>query len=245
MSRLTGAELGRARPVKSAMEMRSTTQNHSMVVTRSGRSTKETAKKIKFTEDGDLPENVEVFSVESTKEPEEAPQVSNDSESDSDSDEAPEAESLSTSKQALLEKQKNEAKLQQDLRKQERERRKQRDLQFKQQQEAKKEKIKQLAEAEELPDLLPEEAFESDSEGPTARKHLRAEDLEKEHAEIRKKMKLEKLRMLKEQRKLALKRGPVVVQVQSFNSKKQVPRAEQSILDSKRAWLERASLGRK
>lgn len=215
-----------------------------MVVTRSGRSTRETPKKIKFTEDGDLPENGAVVGVESTIEPEK-PEES-DEESDSESDEAPEAESISTSKQALIQKQKEQQQLKLDLRKQERERRKQQDLVYRQQQEAKRAKLKELATAEELPDLLPEEALESDKEEETTGgKHLRAEDLEKEHAAMRKKLKLEKLRAIKEQRTAALMKGPVVVQVQSFNSKKQAPRAEQSILDSKRAWLERASLGKK
>lgn len=218
-----------------------------MVVTRSGRSTQQKSKKIKFTEDGDVPEDIEIFSVESTREPEEIPEPqSEESDSDSDSDEAPEAESISTSKQALIQKQKEQEQLQQDLRKQEREKRKQRDLQYKQQQEAKREKIRELAEADELPELLPEEVIESDHEEESrARKHLRAEDLEKEHAAMRKKMKLEKLRMMKQQRKQSQKKGPVLVQVQTFNSKKQAPRAELSVLDSKKAWLERASLGKK
>lgn len=215
-----------------------------MVVTRSGRTIRETPKKIKFTEDDDLAANDEVLSVESTKEPQENHE--SESESDSDSDEAPEAESISTSKQALIQKQKEQQQLNQDLRKQERERRKQQDLVYKQQQEAKRAKLKELADAEELPDLLPEEALEPELEEESrGGKHLRAEELEKEHAAMRKKMKLEKLRMIKEQRTAAFKKGPVVVQVQSFNSKKQAPRAEQSILESKRAWLERASLGKK
>lgn len=220
-----------------------------MVVTRSGRSTQEKPKKIKFTDDGELPENVEVFSVESTREPEEPQEPlkqEDDEESDSDSDEAPEAESISTSKQALIKKQKEQEQLQQELKKQERERRKQRDLQFKQQQEAKREKIKELAAAEELPDLLPDEVFEPDhNQDVRAGKHIRAEDFEKEQAAMHKRAKLEKLRKIKEQRKLALNKGPVVVEVQAFNSKRQAPRAEQSVLDSKKAWLERASLGRK
>lgn len=217
-----------------------------MVVTRSGRSTQEQSKKIKFTDDGEFPQNVEVFSVESTREPEELAQAEEDDDSDSDSDEAPEAESISSSKHALVQKQKEQEQLQQELRKQERERRKQRDLQFKQQQEAKREKIRELASTEELPDLLPEEVLESYHEQDVrGGKHLREGDLEKEHAAMRKKMKLEKLRLMKEQRKHSIKKGPVLVQVQAFNSKKQAPRAEQSILDSKKAWLERASLGKK
>lgn len=202
------------------------------------------SKKIKFTDDGDLPKSVKVPKLAEIEDSESAQE--SDSDLDSDSDEAPEAESISTSKQALIQKQKEQEQLQQDLRRQEREKRKQRDLQFKQQQEAKREKIRELAAAEELPDLLPDEVFEPETkEEIRAGKHIRAEEFEKEHAEERKRAKLAKLRQLKEQRKSALKKGPVVVQVQDFNAKKQAPRAEQSVLDSKKAWLERASLGRK
>lgn len=216
-----------------------------MVVTRSGKST---GKKIKFLDDGELPSDAEVVNVdtrEGTREPED---VEEEDEDDSDSDEAPEEESTLKAKEELLVKQKEQAKLEKQLRDQEREKRKQRDLQFKQQQDAKRERIRQLAEAEELPDLLPEEVLESDDddETPVGGKHKRAEDLEQEHAAMRKKMKLEKLRQLKAQRQSAVKKGPVHVQVQRFgSSKNRVPAAEASVLESKNSWLQRASLNKK
>lgn len=213
-----------------------------MVVTRSGK-TVGIAKKIKFSDDGSVPNDTEIVSVntrESTREP------SGSESEESDSDEAPEEETIATSKQATLQKQREQERLQQQLRQQEREKRKQRDQQFKQQQEAKKEKIKQLAEAEELPDVLPEELFESEPEESVEAKHIRAEEFERQHEAARKRMKLEKLKQLKQQRKLAVSRGPVLVQVQSFDpTKRRAPRAEEAVLQSKTAWLQRESLGRK
>ena len=222
-----------------------------MAVTRSGRSIGDVGKKIKFLDDGEVPSDIEVLSV-STKESTQEPEQVKDSESDleDDSDEAPEEESVSQLKSAVLQKMKQQEKLEQETRKHEREKRKQRDLQ--QQQDAKREKLKELAGAEKLPDLLPEEALESDHEDETltknssSGKHLRSEDFEKEDAAMRKKTKLEKLRNLKEMRQQALKKGPVYVQVQhNITSKSRVPRAEQSVLDTKSQWLQRESLNRK
>ncbi|KAM9896866.1 hypothetical protein OXX79_007226 [Metschnikowia pulcherrima] len=224
-----------------------------MAVTRSGRSIGDVGKKIKFSDDGEVPSDIEVLSV-STKESTQEPEQVKDSESDleDDSDEAPEEESVSQSKFAVLQKMKQQEKLEQETRKHEREKRKQRDLHFKQQQDAKREKLKELAGAEKLPDFLPEEALESDHEDETltknssSGKHLRSEDFEKEDAAMRKKTKLEKLRNLKEMRQQALKKGPVYVQVQhNITPKSRVPRAEQSVLDTKSQWLQRESLNRK
>lgn len=217
-----------------------------MVVTRGERTTVTKARKIKFLEDGELPEDAEVVTVntrESTREPEEQQE-----ESGSDSDDAPEEESISTSKEASIQKRKADEKLQQELRKQEKEKRKQKDLQFQKQQQAKRQRIQVLASASELPDLLPDEVLESEDEedAPSIAKHMRAHDLEKEHAEMTKRMKLEKLRQLMQQKTQALKKGPVLVQVNTFDpSKKRVPRAEPSILASKNSWLQRESLGKK
>lgn len=216
-----------------------------MVVTRSGK-TVGSAVKIKFSDDGTIPDNAEIVSVdtrESTREPEGESESESD---DSDSDEAPEEESIATSKQASIQKQKEQQRLQQELRKQEREKRKQRDEQFKQQQEAKKEKIKQLAQADELPDFLPDEVFESDLEEQAGGKHMRAEDFEKQHEAARKRLKLERLKQLKEQREKAVNKGPVLVKVQTYDpANRRVPPAEESILQSKNAWLQRPSLGKK
>lgn len=218
-----------------------------MAKTRSASSLGVRPKKIKFLDDGEFPSDVEVIDLD-TRESTVEPQAHQESELDSDSDDAPEEESISTSKQASVQKQKEQQKLEQELRKQEKEKRKQKDLQYQKQQQEKRDRIKELTSATELPDLLPDDVLESDDEDEiiVAGKHMRAEDLEKEHLEMRKKMKLEKLRQLKEQRTQAVKRGPVLVKVQSFNpNKKQVPRAEQSVLDSKSSWLMRASLGKK
>lgn len=217
-----------------------------MAVTRSGRST---GTKIKFLEDGEFPSGADVLSV-STRESTREPEVQEVDDESSDSDDAPEEESTSNARQATLDRQKEQDKVEQELRRQEREKRKQRDLHFKQQQEEKRERTKELVAAEELPDLLPDDILQSaDDESDTTismGKHLRAEDLEKEHAEARKRMKLEKLKQLKAHRQSAIRKGPVHVQVQSFGSStKRVPAAEQGIMESKNSWMQRASLNRK
>ncbi|OBA19812.1 hypothetical protein METBIDRAFT_230387 [Metschnikowia bicuspidata var. bicuspidata NRRL YB-4993] len=225
-----------------------------MVVTRSGKSVTTTGKKIKFLDDGGDPSDIEVVTVssarESSQEPEQTGAASSGSDLDEDSDEAPEEESISQLKSTALQKKREQEKLEQSLRQQDREKRKQRDLQFKQQQEAKREKIKDLVLADQLPDLLPEEAFESEDEedmldNTRSGKHLRTEHFEQEDAAMRKRMKLEKLRRLKEMRNQALKKGPVYVQVHEGASKSRVPRAEQSVLDTKSQWLQRESLKKK
>lgn len=188
----------------------------------------------------EIEENSEGEEIENSQDEE----VESDSDSDSDSD-APEEESTSVAKQETIEKLKQEKQRQQDLRRQEREKRKQRDVQLKLQLEARKERIRELASAEELPDFLPEEVLEPE-EPQSLGKHIRLEELEKEHAESRKRAKLEKLLQIKELRKQAINKGPVHVQVQTFDlTKRTVPRAEASVLETKNSWLQRASLGKK
>lgn len=210
---------------------------------------------VKFLEDGHISLDAEVVTIdsrESTLEPEEPANKkqaidvdgSADSE-DSDSDSAPEEEFTGVAKQETIERLKREQKRQQDLRRQEREKRKQRDEQLKQQLEARRQRIRELAAAEELPELLPVEVFVEDTMEPQG-KHLRQEELEQEEMKRKKKAKLEKLREIKALRKQALKKGPVHVQVQTFGlTKNTVPRAEASVLDTKNCWLMRASLGKK
>lgn len=225
-----------------------------------------TGKAIKFLEDGTIPLDAEIVTVdsrESTREPEElpddsdsapeaessntketAPDSEEDSDSDSDSD-APEEESTVSAKQASIEKLKQEKQRQQELRRLEREKRKERDAQLKLQLEARRERIREMATAEELPEFLPEEVLKPE-EPQTSGKHIRLEELEKEHLESRKRAKLEKLRQIKDLRRQALKKGPVQVQVQAFGlTKRSVPRAEASVLESKNSWLQRASLGKR
>lgn len=191
--------------------------------------------------------DAEIIAV-SSREPTLEPETLNDedqedSDSDSDSD-APEEESTSVAKDQMMDKLKKDQQRQQELRQQERKKRKQRDAQLREQLEARRERIRELAAAEELPDLLPEEVLAPEPE--TQGKHIRLEELEREHAESRKRAKLDKLRQIKELRKQALKKGPVHVQVQAFGlSKQTVPRAEASVLETKHSWLQRASLGKK
>lgn len=168
-------------------------------------------------------------------------------ESADDSDEAPEEESISVSKRAVLEKQQKIKALEQKQRQQERNRRKELDLQNQKQQEEKRrqEKLKQerLAQmTKELPDLLPDDLLEEEVES----KHILEEDFEREHEEMRKRMKIEKLKKLKELKNQAVKKGPVYVQVQSHDPRrKRVPRAESVVVETRASWLQRESLGKK
>lgn len=168
-----------------------------------------------------------------------------DSDVDNDLDEAPEEESNPVAKQQFIEKSNQEKIAEQRLRQLEREKRKAKDARLKHQLEIKRERISKLAAAKELPDLLPEEVFEPETLDQKG-KHIRLEELEKLAVENSKRAKLEKLRQIKELRKLALRRGPVHVQVQSFgNNRVSVPRAEANVLHTKISWLQRASLGKK
>lgn len=204
--------------------------------------TRQASKKIKYTDDGELPDGHEPA-------PAEAPTAeSEESDSDSDSDEAPEEESISASKAKTLNQQKEQKRLEQERRKQEKQKRKEQDLVYQQQQQEKKKRLDELMASKELPDLLPDELLQAVEKTPQEPqgKHMRSEDLEEEYAEMRKKAKLEKLKQLKQQRTLAIKKGPVHVQVQQFGqSKKIVPRADPKVVESKNSWLNRDSLRRK
>lgn len=222
-----------------------------MARTRSYAAAQFAGKSTKFLDDGSLPLDVEVVTIESresTREPdnrrEVKPEPESESESGSDSDSAPEEEATSVAKSKTIELLKEQKQRQQEIRKQEREKRKQRDEHLKLQLEARRERIRELVEAEELPELLPEEVFDTEPAAPKG-KHIRLEELEKEHLENRKRAKLEKLRQIKDLRKQALKKGPVHVQVQTFGLRTVVPRAEASVLETKNSWLQRESLGKR
>ncbi|ODV81477.1 uncharacterized protein CANTADRAFT_87466 [Suhomyces tanzawaensis NRRL Y-17324] len=219
-----------------------------MAITRSNLDTKRPTKK-KFL-DTDVSE-IEYHTADEINAKEEPPksQPEQDSESDSDSDEAPEEESTSSSKKAIIERQKQERLAQQKLKEEERELRRQKDLKFKQQQEAKKEReLEKLAnKPQELPEFLPDDIFEALEEKEPKGKHMKAKELDEMSQKLlRQKMKEEKLRKLKESRTGILKKGPINVQVQSFNlHKKAVPKAESRILDTKAQWFNRSSLNKK
>ncbi|GBL47882.1 hypothetical_protein [Candidozyma auris] len=206
-------------------------------------------KKIKFSEDGELPDGMSAV-IEPAVEKQSSDE--SESESESDSDEAPEEESISASKARTLKQQKEQEQLEQELKKKEKQKRKEQDLLYQQQQQEKKKKLEEILASSELPDLLPDELIESVEEERKKEKqlpqgkHLRSEELESELAEMRKKAKLEKLKQLKQQRTSAVKKGPVNVQVQTFGEKKKtVPKADPKVLESKNSWLNRESLKRK
>lgn len=225
-----------------------------MSVTRKGTQAQRAPKRIKFSDDGDELPQPEIATRESLSEDEAEDetneQEAEDFESGSDSDDAPEEESTLQLKFALMNKLKEREQAEQEAKRKEKEKRKQRDLQFKQQQEEKRERIKELVKAEKLPDLLPDEVFEEDQweskETVPEGTHLKSEHFEKELAAAKRKAKLEKLKQIKEMRKLSLKQGLVYVQVQKpTDLGNRAPRAEQSVLDSKSSWLQRDSLKRK
>jgi U3 small nucleolar RNA-associated protein 16 len=226
-----------------------------MVVTRSGASTRKDAVKIKFNEDGENPEgefhtadegedsgepSKEIAEDEEDEDDEDS--QGNDSESDSDSDDAPEEESTAGARKEVLKKQQEQIEIQQEKKKAEREKRKRQDEYNKQQKQSKKPKV----DVEQLPEFLPEELIESleTEEHQTPKNtHIRL-DIEDEK-ELRRQAKLEKLANIKKLKSASVKMGPVNVKVQSFNSKKTVPKAESKIVNSREKWLKRKSLNKK
>lgn len=213
-----------------------------MVKTRSGKRIGAEPKKIKFSEDGEAPQS----SVAAT-----APAVQPESEEESDSDEAPEEDSTSQSREATLNKIKERELADLELKRQAKERRKLKDLQFAEQQLAKKRRLQELALAEQLPELLPEELFEDvDANSTGNKKHMREDELDSQHQRqaeaLRKQAKLEKLRKLKELKNNAVLKGAVHVRVlASDNGVKKAPVAEQRVLRSKEDWMQRESLAKK
>lgn len=209
------------------------------------------AKKIKFLDLEDegfvtAEEDAEEDAEEITPEEEKEVDSESESDSDSDSDDAPEEESTSTSRQAIIEQQKEAFKIRQEKNRQERERRRQLDLQNKQQQEEAR-KTKKDRVQEEMPEYLPTDLLESDDEETTTKiqpKHIKLD--KEDEKEIRKQMLMKKLGERKKERQSSIKKGPVNVQVQTFNSKKKVvPVAENKIINSREQWLKRKSLGKK
>lgn len=217
-------------------------KNHRMAITRSALG----PKKIKFDDDDD---NIE---LETKHEQPQQVEESEEEDSGSDSDDAPEEESISTAKKDLEEKKKLEQQLQREAKQAMREKRKQQDQRNREQQDAKRAKEEAARAAEEtakedLPDLLPEGLAESLAEDKPAAKHIKVKELDAISAKLlRQKQKEEKLRKIKASRLTSVNKGPINVQVQSFNvNKKVVPRSESAIVDSKNQWLQRLSLNKK
>lgn len=213
-----------------------------MVKTRSGKRIGAEPKKIKFLDDGKAPQ----FSVAPK-----APAIQPESEEETDSDEAPEEDSTSQSREAALNKIKERELADLELKRQAKERRKLKDLQFAEQQLAKRRRLQELALAEQLPELLPEELFQKpDTSEPGSKKHVREDELDLQHQRqaeaLRKQAKLEKLRKLKELKTSAVQKGAVHVRVlASDNGVRKAPVAEQRVLQSKEDWMHRKSLAKK
>lgn len=206
--------------------------------------------KIKFLDNETSTNDIEYHTAEEDKSVDNIENSSSNNledESESDSDEAPEEESLTSSKQRIINVQKEQLKIEQELKKQEKEKRRQKDLQYKKQQEDKR--VKRFND-DDLPELLPEDIFESLEEEEVAvpqhaSKHLTSKDFEDQERILRQKLKEKKLEQIRKQKKLSIKKGPVHVKVQSLNSKKMVPVSESKILNVKNKWLKRKSLNKK
>ncbi|EGW31210.1 uncharacterized protein SPAPADRAFT_56102 [Spathaspora passalidarum NRRL Y-27907] len=212
-----------------------------MAVTRS----QDKAKKIVFEDNEDEEESVEIEArqEEEDKEPESEEESESESESD---DEAPEEESTNKTKQEVLAQQKKREQEQKAQKNAERERRRQLDLRNKQQQESKK---ATKIEEEALPDLLPDDIMDilSTPEPEETQSKIKGKHIRLDEVELDKKKEIEdKLRKIKLQKKMALKKGPVHVQVQKFGKKSEVvPKSENKIIASRDKWLKRKSVNRK
>lgn len=186
----------------------------------------------------------------------------NDNDSDdgsgSDSDEAPEEESTSQAKQALLQREAQLKQKEAETKRIEREKRKQQDLYNQQQQQQKKLKQLQREQLEksqqpELPDLLPEDILRSLSSGedskltPSVSKHTRLDDNDDSEwtTDLKKQVKLEKLKQLKASNKASIKKGPVHVKVLANNKLGKVPPKSDKILHTRDKWLKRKSLNKR
>lgn len=201
-------------------------------------------------------------SVQEEKEGKEEDEEDSDSDdSGSDSDDAPEEESTSTAKQQAVRRQEEEKQRQLALQKAEKERRRVIDERNKlQKQQKKKNTEKSLDDAknQELPEFLPEdiELFikQSTPVVPTKpNRHIRLEDEDQDldgaelESSVQRKRKLEqKLKELKNRKRISVKKGPVYVQTQTFGlARKVVPKAESKIVKNKAKWLNRKSINRK
>lgn len=218
-----------------------------MVVTRSRLDTQLAAKpkKIKFNDDDTINES-EYNTAEENGDVNDEPNGSETSASESDSDEAPEEESTSTAKSAVINEQKRQNALRRQVMEEQKHLRRLQDQHNKQQQELKRsrsQKEKQI----ELPEFLPDDIMTDiqtlgDSNESTEKKNTyRKFD---DEIDIRA-LKIEKLKALKQARSTAVQKGPVRVQVHTTINKKQVPMAERKIVGSRDKWLHRKSLNRK
>lgn len=207
--------------------------------------------KIKF-DDADVSVGDEYHTAEESDEPADklrVEPVEEGDEGEEDSDDAPEEESVSQAKNEVLVKQREEQKAIEAAKKAERERRKQRDLYNKQQQESKKSK---RFNDEDLPEFLPDDITNiiSEKEEGTSlekeAKHLKLDLDDEDESEISRLIKERKLKKARHGKNLTVKKGPVRVQVQNFNSRiASVPKASKTVVSSKEKWLKRKALAKK
>ncbi|KAG7194272.1 uncharacterized protein KQ657_004999 [Scheffersomyces spartinae] len=234
-----------------------------MVTTRSG-------KKLKFNEDGELSPSEDYHTADEVPSQSEAlgeEQVSESesnsgSDSDSDSDDAPEEESTTGARKAVVLKQRAEAQRAQDLKNKEKEKRRQIDLRNKEQQELKRAKEQSQVQetqtleqyhGQALPDYLPEDMFDSLHDEEVGQDHVTKPKTKGTHKkfsddlkEMKRQLKMEKLKKLRMAKHETVRKGPVHVQVASFGGKsKTVPKLEVKILDTREKWLKRKSVNRK
>lgn len=219
-----------------------------MVLTRSQTHYKQPIKK-KFTDD-DFSDEEKVSPLLPVQ-PEDdylSEEEEEDDDDDDDSDDAPEEESTSKARSDILSEQKRLQQVEAELKKQEREKRKALDLRNTQQQQMKKSKQKSNPSTApiELPEFLPDDIASIINQPVEELKprHIRLDEIEASQKLDKKSLLEEKLRLLKAKKKVAIKKGPVHVKIQSFNSKV-VPRSESKIVKNRDKWLHRKSVNRK
>lgn len=223
------------------------TLKRQMVLTRSQTHYKQPIKK-KFTDDDFSDE--EKVSPLSPVQPEDdyLSEEEEEEDDDDDSDDAPEEESTSKARSDILSEQKRLQQVEAELKKQEREKRKALDLRNTQQQQMKKSKQKSNPSTApiELPEFLPDDITSIINQPVEELKprHIRLDEIEASPKLDKKSLLEEKLRLLKAKKKVAIKKGPVHVKIQSFNSKV-VPRSESKIVKNRDKWLHRKSVNRK
>ncbi|RLV91014.1 hypothetical protein JA1_004190 [Spathaspora sp. JA1] len=214
-----------------------------MAVTRS----QDKAKKIVFEDNDEDEQELTAQDHVNTKQSEdEDSELESEEDEDSD-DEAPEEESTRKTEQDILNQQKKKEQQVIAEKKAERERRRQLDLRNQQQKQQSK-KVQSLEE-QALPDLLPDDIMDilSTPEPQTPQSKIKGKHIRLDDVEVDRKKEIEdKLRKIKLQKKLAVKKGPVHVQVHNFGNKATVvPKSESKIIASKDKWLKRKSVNRK
>ncbi|ODQ81053.1 hypothetical protein BABINDRAFT_160471 [Babjeviella inositovora NRRL Y-12698] len=154
-------------------------------------------------------------------------------------------------KQLEIQKQQMQA----EAKKADREKRREQNVKFTQQQEEKKTRLAEKKKDSDVPDLLPEDFLESLQNGgdesdnkddAPASKHMKMEDFEEmERDEIRKQIKQQQAKALREAKKATIKKGPVRVTALSAKKIGLVPVSENRVTNARNKWMKRKSLGKR